>query len=122
MFWREYIDRSSPWGLAGFETQSRDGVVRCVARVNHLGQTREIRGEGNGPISAFVHALVASGAPKFEVINYSEHALGSGEEASAIAYIQVKAADGRLRWGAAVDANIELASIRAVLSALNRLG
>ena len=53
--------------------------------------------------------------------NYSEHALSSGEEAAAIAYIQIKHADGRTRWGAGVDTNIELASVRAVLSALNRV-
>jgi 2-isopropylmalate synthase len=53
-------------------------------------------------------------------MNYSEHALGSGEEASAISYIQIKLVDDKTRWGAGVDTNIELASIRAVLSALNR--
>jgi 2-isopropylmalate synthase len=47
--------------------------------------------------------------------------LSSGEKAEAIAYIQVKSADGKTRWGAGVDTNIELASVKAVLSALNRL-
>jgi 2-isopropylmalate synthase len=46
--------------------------------------------------------------------------LSAGEEASAIAYIQIKHSDGQTRWGAGVDTNIELASVRAVLSALNR--
>ena len=45
----------------------------------------------------------------------------AGEEAAAISYIQIKPADGKSRWGAGVDTNIELASVRAVLSALNRL-
>ena len=49
-----------------------------------------------------------------------QHALSAGTEASAIAYIQLKTADGRVKWGAGVDTNIELASMRAVLSALNR--
>ena len=53
--------------------------------------------------------------------HYSEHALSSGEEAAAIAYIQIKCGDGRTRWGAGVDTNIELASVKAVLSALNRV-
>ena len=52
--------------------------------------------------------------------NYSEHALGSGEAAAAIAYIQIKTADGKVRWGAGVDTNIAFASVRALLSALNR--
>ena len=57
--------------------------------------------------------------PKFEIAYYKEHALSAGEEAAAIAYIQIKLADGETRWGAGVDTNIELASVKAVLSALN---
>jgi 2-isopropylmalate synthase len=53
-------------------------------------------------------------------VGYAEHALSSGEEAAAISYIQIKHTDGKMRWGAGVDTNIELASVKAVLSALNR--
>jgi 2-isopropylmalate synthase len=67
-----------------------------------------------------VNALRSARAPHFEIADFKQHALGSGAEASAIAYIQIKLADGQRRWGAAVDTNIELASIKAVLSALNR--
>ena len=120
MFWREYIERTSPWQLDGFETESRDGVVKCNARLLRDGQAVQLKGQGNGPLAALVHGFVSGGTPRFEIANYSEHALGEGEEASAIAYIQVKHGDGRARWGAGVDTNIELASVRAVLSALNR--
>ena len=120
MFWREYIERTAPWKLETFATESRDGLVKCRARVSQNEAAHEITGEGNGPIAAFVHGLVQAGAPKFEVANYSEHALGSGEGAAAIAYIQIKLADQRAVWGAAVDTNIELASIKAILSAVNR--
>ncbi|MCX6893533.1 MAG: 2-isopropylmalate synthase [Verrucomicrobia bacterium] len=120
MFWREYIERSTPWQLQGFETQSRDGKVQCRARLLRDGQPVEIAGEGNGPLAALVHGFSSAGVPRFEIANYSEHALGAGAEAAAIAYIQIKHSDGRTRWGAGVDTNIELASVRAVLSALNR--
>ncbi len=120
MFWREYIERAAPWQLQGFETESRNGTVRCRARLLRDGKPVEFSGEGNGPLAALVHGFSQTGVPRFEIINYSEHALSSGEEASAISYIQIKHADGRSRWGAGVDTNIELASIRAVLSALNR--
>ena len=81
-----------------------------------------IAGSGNGPLAALVHGICKlPGTPRFEIANYNEHALSSGEEAAAIAYIQIKTADGKSRWGAGVDTNIELASVRAVLSALNRL-
>lgn len=120
MFWREYIDRNSPWQLEGFETESRNGIVRCQARLLRDGKPIEMSGEGNGPLAALVNAFGKAGVDKFEIANYSEHALSSGEQASAISYIQIKNADGKSRWGAGVDTNIELASIRAVLSALNR--
>ena len=120
MFWREYIELDSPWQLKKFQTESRNGNVRCRARLLQNGKTVEITGEGNGPLAALVHGFGAAGLPRFEISNYSEHALGSGEEAAAIAYIQLKHPDGRTRWGAGVDTNIELASVKAVLSALNR--
>jgi 2-isopropylmalate synthase len=73
-------------------------------------------------LAALVNGICQiSHAPRFEISNYSEHALSSGEGAPAIAYIQIKTADGKTRWGAGVDTNIELASVKAVLSALNRL-
>jgi 2-isopropylmalate synthase len=120
MFWKEYIKRDKPWQLKRFETESKNGVVRCRVKFLRDGKPVELAGEGNGPLAALVHGFSKAGVPRFEIANYSEHALGSGEEAAAIAYIQIKHADGRTRWGAGVDTNIELASVRAVLSALNR--
>jgi 2-isopropylmalate synthase len=120
MFWREYIARTKPWQLKRFETESKTGVVKCRAKFLRDGKPVELSGEGNGPLAALVHGFGKAGVPRFEIANYSEHALSSGEEAVAIAYIQIKHADGKTRWGAGVDTNIELASVRAVLSALNR--
>src|SRR5262249_35110411 len=118
MFWREYIERNRPWQLAGFENQSRNGTVRCHARLLRDGNPIECHGEGNGPLAALVHGFGTAGVPRFEIKHYSEPALSAGEEAAAIAYIQLKHGNGHTRWGAAVDTNIELASVKAVLSAL----
>ena len=120
MFWKEYVERNSPWQLSGFETDSKNGVVKCCAKLLRDGKMIEFVGEGNGPLAALVHGFTTAGVPRFEISNYSEHALSSGEEAAAISYIQIKTADGKSRWGAGVDTNIEIASVRAVLSALNR--
>lgn len=120
MFWQEYVERTTPWSLVHFHADGVDGVFRCRASLRHHGQDLAVTGEGNGPIAAFVAALAAGGAPPFTISAYREHDLGSGSDASAIAYIQIRLPDGLTRWGAAVDTNIELASMKAVLSALNR--
>ncbi len=103
MFWREYIERNSPWQLKSFETESKDGVVKCRAKLLRNGKPVEFSGEGNGPLAALVHGFSQAGVPRFEIANYREHALSSGEEAVAISYIQIKTADGKSRWGAGVD-------------------
>ncbi|MFO1488529.1 MAG: 2-isopropylmalate synthase [Verrucomicrobiota bacterium] len=121
MFWKEYIDRISPWQLKSFETDSRNGLVKCRAKLTCNKKSLQLSGSGNGPLAALVHGFTQAGEPRFEIADYSEHALSSGEGAKAIAYIQIKTADGKTRWGAGVDTNIELASVKAVLSALNRL-
>ncbi|NBV25260.1 MAG: 2-isopropylmalate synthase [Proteobacteria bacterium] len=120
MFWKEYVERDSPWKLLDIAPANILNEYGCVAKVARNDEVKMIHGRGNGPIAAFVNALATTGAPKFEVAYYKEHALSAGSQASAIAYIQIKLADGKIRWGAAVDTNIELASIKAVLSALNR--
>ena len=71
-------------------------------------------------IDAFVRALGAAGLPPFDVASYSEHSLGHGAEARAVSYIQIKTERGRALFGAGIDTNIELASIKAIVSALNR--
>jgi 2-isopropylmalate synthase len=122
MFWREYVERSTPWRIEKFETESKNGTVNCKATLfqNDQQWPSQFIGTGNGPLAALVHAF-GQQQIRFEIANYSEHALSSGEGAAAISYIQIKTADGKSRWGAGVDTNIELASVRAVLSALNRL-
>jgi len=122
MFWKEYIERTKPWRLGIFTTYSKNGQVNCQGDLYYNEVQTGINGNGNGPLAALVNGICKlPNVPRFEISNYSEHALGSGEAAAAIAYIQIKTADGKSRWGAGVDTNIELASVRAVLSALNRL-
>jgi 2-isopropylmalate synthase len=120
MFWKEYVEREAPWKLGTFRTTSENGRVICDATLWRNQARFPIKGEGNGPLAALVHGIGQAGGPRFEIMAYSEHALGTGEDATAIAYIQIKCPDSNTRWGAGVDTNIELASVRAVLSALNR--
>jgi 2-isopropylmalate synthase len=80
MFWREYIERAQPWQLQEFETESRAGTVRCRVKLLRDGKPVEFSGEGNGPLAALVHGFGKAGVPRFEIANYSEHALSAGEE------------------------------------------
>jgi 2-isopropylmalate synthase len=121
MFETEYTQREQPWKLGTFRTYSENGQVNCQGTLFRNQHQFVINGNGNGPLAALVNGICKhADVPHFEIANYSEHALSSGESAAAIAYIQIKHADGKTRWGAGVDTNIELASVRAVLSALNR--
>jgi 2-isopropylmalate synthase len=121
MFWKEYIERTTPYALHHFHADGVDGVFRCRCSLVVNGKEQGINGTGNGPIAAFANALVSDAeAPAFEVINYREQSLSSGSCASALAYIQIKLSTGQTCWGAGMDTNIELASIKAVLSAVNR--
>ena len=120
MFWREYVDRADPWELIHFHADGVDGAFSCRASARLAGADVKLVGQGNGPIAAFVHALHQHGAGPFEIADFRQHTLSAGAEASAIAYVQVKLPSGKTQWGAGVDTNIELASIKAVLSAVNR--
>ena len=119
-FLREYITREQPVKLEHFRTTERDSQVKCEASIRFDGRHHKFTGAGNGPIDAFVNGLRSAGVPAFELLSYSEHSLGKGAEARAVAYIQVKSARGITYFGAGIDTNIELASIKALVSAVNR--
>ena len=67
MFWREYIERASPWQLKKFETESKNGIVRCRAKLLRAGKPVELAGQGNGPLAALVHGFGKIGVPRFEI-------------------------------------------------------
>jgi 2-isopropylmalate synthase len=94
------------------------GIDTITATVKINGVETEIAGEGNGPLAAFVHALTDAGI-NMEVLDYSEHALSSGDDAQAAAYVEASV-DGRSAWGVGIATSITTASLRAVVSAANR--
>jgi 2-isopropylmalate synthase len=120
-FRREYLDQEgAPFVLQQFKTTERGSTVRCEAGIAVGGAAQRLTGAGNGPIDAFVRALAGTQLPKFDVASYSEHSLGKGAEARAVSYIQIKTDRGHTFFGAGIDTNIELASIKAIVSAVNR--
>jgi 2-isopropylmalate synthase len=86
-----------------------------------MARSSTLTGEGNGPISALVHALESKGWANFSLKDYRSHALTAGSESSAAAYVSLQSKDGRTVWGCGVDANIELAGLKALVTA-NRSG
>ncbi len=129
VFRQEYIDRSEPLHLGSFqvdtEVSEKGGqAAHCQARVTYAGKEHVIEGYGNGPIDAFVHAigpmLASTPAGDFRLLNYSEHSLGKGAKAVAVAYIEIETAEGRHFFGVGQDTNIGVASIRSLVSAINR--
>jgi len=103
-----------------YTTSTVDGKVELTLAATVAGQPRELTGLGNGPIDAFVHALAGVGVA-VRVLDYAEHAMSAGGDAQAAAYVECDV-DGQVRWGVGVDPNIVTASLRAVASAVNRVG
>ncbi|MEO5878215.1 MAG: 2-isopropylmalate synthase [Streptosporangiaceae bacterium] len=119
IFEKEYLSNGPRIGLLAHRTSSRvdeKDLLNCDVRID--GEIREIEGIGNGPISAFVDALTPVGV-EVKVLDYHEHAMSSGGDAKAAAYVECQVGD-RMLWGIGVDANIVTASLKAVLSAVNR--
>jgi 2-isopropylmalate synthase len=124
-FTRTYLEATKPFHLVAMRTQTyieqeREQGVECVAKLTVDGVTHEVTATGNGPIDAFMSALKEELVPDFQLVTYAEHSLGHGSEAEAIAYIQIQTPSGATFFGAATDTNIERASIKAILSSLNR--
>jgi 2-isopropylmalate synthase len=125
IFEQEYLKRFTPFKLEDFHTEqlvehTENERVACIARILVNGQRHEIKGRGNGPIDAFVNALNQSKLANFTLLSYAEHSLSKGAAAKAVAYIQIQTESAKTLYGAAVETDIERASIKAVLSAINR--
>ena len=123
-FEQQYLKRSTPLTLVKFASRASIDItgtesVICTGTIANNGVIHDIEGHGNGPIDAFVRALNDHDIATFTLRSYAEHAIGDGAETQAVCYIQLETEAGGF-FGAAVDTNIELASIKAILSALNR--
>ena len=119
VFEAEYLAPTTPLQLRSHQTQSVvDSRDTLSVQVSVEGETRVVEGTGNGPIAAFVDALAGLGFD-VRVLDYAEHALSAGGDAKAAAYLEC-AVDGRVLWGVGIDGNIVTASLKAVVSAINR--
>ena len=123
LFQETYLLKNAPLTLikqmtAPTSPDSRE-LVATLARPD--GSSLIIEGRGNGPIDAFVDALQRHFTLDFAFLDYHEHAVGRGANATAACYVEIQAADGAILHGVGIDANIVMASLKAALSAVLRL-
>ncbi len=126
-FCAAYLD-DHPGGvqLRSAEVTTNDDSSTVVAQLLVNGESRTVKGEGGGPIAAFIHALaedpLIGGGVRLDVVDYAEHAVpgSGGADAVAAAYVESRAEGGTVRWGVGLHESILTASLRAVVSAVNR--
>jgi 2-isopropylmalate synthase len=126
LFSSDYINLSAPYEMTSYSFKHEFADNKNPARVLFRGIIRssnrdyKILGSGNGPIDAFFRALKPLGIDNFEFVTYNEQAVSSGSDSLALAYIQLRAPEGGNVFGVGTDSDISVASVRAVLSAINR--
>jgi len=120
IFEKTYFMADKPYSIISYTTKSSNEEVNIEAVVLKDGKDVIFSGKGNGPISAFFDGLKGIGLQDYSFETYKEHALGSGADAEAVAYIELKKGD-REAFGAGRDKNTTTASLKAILSAVNRL-
>jgi 2-isopropylmalate synthase len=107
--------------VSGGPASSAPGGTTVTSQVLVDGEHLTITARGNGPVAALVNGLRSELGLELSVLDYHEHALTAGSEATAVAYVEVLGSDGTRTWGVGIDSSILDASLRAVISAANRL-
>ncbi|GBL45929.1 2-isopropylmalate synthase [Sulfuriferula multivorans] len=120
LFMQTFVNDHARVSLKGYRLDRTGGQDTLAAQIMFDQQIQLIQGHGEGAISAFVQGWMRHSGQRISVVDYSEHAIGSGTDAEAVAYIQLNI-DGQRVAGAAFDHDTVSASLKAVLSALNRV-
>ena len=123
-FHRLFANLELPLAVKDYELvhhTTERGQVACTATIVLHGEEKQIRGTGNGPINSFVHAMESIGLKDFKLTDYRSHAVRGGSDANAAAYVQVQHEDGRILWGCGIDPSIEMAGLKALVTAWNLL-
>ncbi|MGA0732929.1 MAG: 2-isopropylmalate synthase [Candidatus Nanopelagicales bacterium] len=123
IFQDEYLPNpQKPWGRFSLNSVTQDSAVdgdtTLNAIIKDLGNEVSLRGVGNGPIAAFVEALASHGV-RVRVLDYQEHAMSAGGDAQAAAFLECQVGD-KILWGVGIDPSIVTASLKAIISAVNR--
>lgn len=116
----EYLEGNGRYKFLEHHATSDHGVQPLTAKILDDGKPKTIKGQGNGPVDGFVDALKKESGLSFDFVDYREHAMGHGANAAAVAYVELRLADGTALFGVGIDKNIVVASLKAVVSGVNR--
>ncbi len=126
LFHREFLNISEPYALSRAKFYE-EAIAGSAANVTHFSGVLSVRGQfvqlesrGNGPIDAFFNALGQAGIEGYSFISYSEHAISMGSDSQAVAYIELRVPGGRRIFGVGKEHNINFASVKGILSPINR--
>jgi 2-isopropylmalate synthase len=119
-FERAYVAQHTPVRVTGYRSEAQGGKQRHSISVEIDGTAHVLSDEASGPVDAFVKALGQRMGQSFEIDSYSQHAIGAGKSARAVAYVRIVDADGHAAFGVGVHESILMASLTAVASAVNR--
>jgi 2-isopropylmalate synthase len=123
IFEAEYLAQPGPYELVDYATlpdRAAPGQRLITATIRVDGAVHEITGRGTGPLDAFLDALAQHRGNGLGIVDYSEHAIGHGADATAAAYVEIEVNGSGTLFGAGMDTNIVVASLRAITSAVNR--
>ena len=121
LFNQEYLQLDGPWQLVRHritgQPQAKSGEQFVIeVDVRHNGKDVHLTGQGDGAISAFVNAL----NQEVRIMDYHEHAIGTGTDTRAASYVEIRVGDAPTGFGVGINADIVTASFQAILGALNR--
>lgn len=122
VFEAEFLKPTDPYEVVSYRTlpdRRVRGQRNLTASIRVAGAEQEIEGQGNGPVDAFLDALSRHCGHDIKLVDYTEHAIGNGADATAAAYVEIESGGGAL-FGVGTDTNIVMASLRAIASAVNR--
>ena len=122
-FIKEYVNITEPIELVSYKEAAtgNEDEVAVEAVIKDNGTEKTIAATGNGIVDAFSHALGKYTDTAFEIVNYSEHSMEYGTKSRAISYIQISTEKGGVSYGAGISSNITESSLRAVVSAANKM-
>ena len=125
LFKENYLDATTPYQLvrhsfAEFTDDEGHSHVTFAGTLRHQDTVFQVQGSGNGPIDAFFNAIHGQKMDRFTFVDYKEHAITDGSDSMAVAYIQLRDAEGKDHFGVGISHNINLAPLKGILSAINR--